>query len=257
MQKISNQDLKYAKEYRDEIHQKALILVKYVCPEANCIIDKYSPEDYFQEYLDYPGEWYKMVGVPQGIKSKNELIRIIVKETIEYYKSIGAFFSDENFYKLLKEYPEIVIDYYILNKDNKSAKKNNVFLCSGKDSHFLALKCAANDIFKKRFSYDLKKAKCKKLRNKALIAPINSDNWLNYRQAFLCPPHHNSYTNEDFDRINDVLFPCGIEYLEVYKWSTDWSNYFDEGNEWWGSLCLTVYDNVLERFTIIMASATD
>ena len=33
--------------------------------------------------------------------------------------------------------------------------------------------------------------------------------------------------------------------------------YFDDGNEWWGALCYTVYDKNLERFVVIMASATD
>ena len=57
--------------------------------------------------------------------------------------------------------------------------------------------------------------------------------------------------------MNATLFPNGTDKLEVYEWTTDWSDYFDEGHEWWGALCLTVYDQTLERFVIIMASATD
>ena len=77
------------------------------------------------------------------------------------------------------------------------------------------------------------------------------------RKAFLCPPHGNSYTDSDFERVNSVLFPGGSEDLEVYRWTTGWSEYFDEGHEWWGALCLTVYDKTLDRFVVIMASATD
>ena len=43
----------------------------------------------------------------------------------------------------------------------------------------------------------------------------------------------------------------------MYEWTTDWSDYFDEGREWWGTLCLTVYDKTLGRFAVILASATD
>lgn len=86
---------------------------------------------------------------------------------------------------------------------------------------------------------------------------MKSDKWLNYRKAFLCPPHGNSYTDSDFDRINSFLFPAGTASLEVFRWTTGWSEYFDEGNEWRGSLCLTVNDKTLDRFAVIMASATD
>jgi len=80
---------------------------------------------------------------------------------------------------------------------------------------------------------------------------------LNYRKAFLYPPHENSYTGKDFVRVNSVLFPNGTDELEVYRWTTDWSEYFDAGREWWGTLCLTVYEKNLNRFVVIMASATD
>ena len=80
---------------------------------------------------------------------------------------------------------------------------------------------------------------------------------LNYRKAFLYPPHQNSYTGKDFVRVNAALFPNGTDGLEVYEWTTDWSDYFDEGHEWWGTLCLTVYDKTLDRFVVMMVSATD
>ncbi|MBP5293222.1 MAG: hypothetical protein J6023_03735 [Clostridia bacterium] len=57
--------------------------------------------------------------------------------------------------------------------------------------------------------------------------------------------------------MNRALFPKGTSGLEVYEWTTDWSDYFDDGHEWWGAVCYTVYDKLLERFVVIMASATD
>ncbi len=83
------------------------------------------------------------------------------------------------------------------------------------------------------------------------------DGELNYRRAFLCPPQESRYTGKDFARVNAALFPQGTDGLEVYVWTTDWSDYFDEGHEWWGALCLTVYDSSMGRFAVIMASATD
>ena len=60
-----------------------------------------------------------------------------------------------------------------------------------------------------------------------------------------------------FRRVNRALFPHGTEHLIVLAWTTDWSDYFDEGHEWWGAGCWTVYDALAERCAVILASATD
>ena len=90
-----------------------------------------------------------------------------------------------------------------------------------------------------------------------LFSSDDRDGELNYRRAFLYPPHGNSYSGKDFVRLNAALFPNGTEGLDAYEWTTDWSDYFDDGHEWWGALCLTVYDASLGRFAVITASATD
>ena len=86
---------------------------------------------------------------------------------------------------------------------------------------------------------------------------IYRDGELNYRRAFLSPPHGSGLTEADFLRVNAALFPDGISGLEAFCWSTDWAACFDEGREWWGALCLTVYDEKRGRFAVIAASATD
>ena len=78
-----------------------------------------------------------------------------------------------------------------------------------------------------------------------------------YWYAFLEPPHGSGYTPEDFRKVNVALFPAGTAGLEVCEWSTDWSDYFDAGHEWWGVLCCTVYDAHLNRYVALFASATD
>lgn len=78
-----------------------------------------------------------------------------------------------------------------------------------------------------------------------------------YWYAFGGTPHKTRYGKDDFVKINHVLFPNGAESLEVYEWTTDWSNYFDVGHEWWGAACWSVYDRSLNRYVVIMASTTD
>ena len=255
----SEQDLKKAAEFREEIHNEALARVRAVCPCADHVVDRYPAEAYFQEVWDYPGKWYTVVATPPGTGGRKDLVGAIVRETLEHYRNTGASFTDDAFYRLLAEYPDTVCDYCLINADHPYAKTGGVFPYRGADSHRLALACAARELFAdgKEWAYDLKGARCRKLSGKALFAPVGSDQWLNYRKAFLCPPHGNSYTDEDFERVNAVLFPGGPDGLEVYRWMTDWSEYFDEGHEWWGALCLTVYDRSPDRFVVIMASATD
>ena len=254
----SEQDLKYAAEFRAEIHREALAMVRAVYPCADHVVDRYPADAYFQEVWDYPGKWYTVVGTPPGAGGRKELINSIVRETLEYYRNAGTAYTDSEFRRLIAEYPDVVCDYCLVNAEDPSAKTLGTFPYRGVDSHRLALECAARELFAElEWSYDLNRAKCRKLSSKALFAPADSDNWLNYRKAFLCPPHGNSYTDNDFDRVNAVLFPGGPDALEVYRWTTDWSDYFDEGREWWGALCLTVYDKTLDRFVVIMASATD
>ena len=78
-----------------------------------------------------------------------------------------------------------------------------------------------------------------------------------YWYAFLEPPQWFDATPEDFRRVNEALFPEGADALEVYEWTTDWSNLFDAGHEWWGAACWSVYDKRLDRFAVLFASATD
>ena len=78
-----------------------------------------------------------------------------------------------------------------------------------------------------------------------------------YWYAFLEPPHMSGYGPDDFRKVNSVLFPEGTDDLEIYEWTTDWSNYFDDGREWWGTACWSVYDKHMNRYIVILAEATD
>ena len=78
-----------------------------------------------------------------------------------------------------------------------------------------------------------------------------------YWYAFLEPPHGSGCKPDDLRELNASLFPHGPEPLEIYEWSTDWSDLFDDGHEWWGAACWSIYDTKEERYTVMFASATD
>ena len=78
-----------------------------------------------------------------------------------------------------------------------------------------------------------------------------------YWYAFWETPHTSGYGPDDFRKVNSVLFPQGTDELEVYEWTTDWSNYFEDGHEWWGTACWSVYDKRMNRYAVILASTTD
>ena len=162
-----------------------------------------------------------------------------------------AVMEDDLFYEMLNEYPDCVIDYCIVK---------NITLYKGIDSHWKALLASALHIVADDWELDFKKGKigAKSVEvNELFNLSDPSGKKLTYKKAFLYPPYPCGYNENDFNRLNTALFPNGMDNLEIYEWTTDWSDYFDDGNEWWGTLCLTVYDKTLERFAVIMASATD
>jgi len=97
--------------------------------------------------------------------------------------------------------------------------------------------------------------KATKIDSQSFFEASKKDN--SYYYLFSQPPHENNYGVNDFNKINSILFPNGFDNLEIYEWSTDWSNYFDEGLEWWGARCVSIYDIKLNRFIVIGASSTD
>ena len=162
-------------------------------------------------------------------------------------------YPDDLFYRLIENYPDTVVDYCIV-KDKVEFNRY--------EAHFRALTLTSRKLFIDEigeviWQYDVKKASGKEVPASELFAPMNKNGELNYFKAFLKSPYENDYTEKDFDKVNNALFPNGTGELEVYKWTTNWSEYFDDGHEWWGTLCYTVYDKSLDRFVVILASATD
>ena len=273
MSEYSEQDLKYASEFRDDIHREALAKVREVRPGICAVTDPYSVEDYYQKSWEYPGRWYTVVSIPERSESREALIDTIVKHTLAHHgekpalqekpcpaendlierKTESGIIRDEAFRSLIAEYPDLVIDYCIVKNEDAGV---------GLGAHRKALARACRELFADEndgaiWRYDVGKADAEKIDVDDLFSQDHPEKGVNYRKAFLYPPHENDYSGKDFVRVNSALFPSGTDGLEVYKWTTDWSEYFDDGHEWWGTLCLTVFDKSLDRFVVILASATD
>lgn len=82
-----------------------------------------------------------------------------------------------------------------------------------------------------------------------------------YADAFSGPPYPLrepiEKTSKWFEAINTGTFGGLNQNLVVLRWSTDWSNYFDAGHEWWGAYCWTVQLVGSAMITGIGVSSTD
>lgn len=82
-----------------------------------------------------------------------------------------------------------------------------------------------------------------------------------YAFAFGNPPYSMSGSEESiaelFDAINLELFGSDCDELEVFRWSNDWSDYFEAGLEWWGAFLWTVKPPSRPYIVAIGASTTD
>ena len=185
---------------------------------------------------------------------------------------------EDSFYPLIKKCSPCVLDYCLMK--NKQSYK-------GVSSHLAAVLFAMRKFcFDYSCKMNIEEAQSEKMDAAEFLAMPSGD-WqqasddeiyyrsdrigeqLRYWYAFLEPPSgggpimrnghviEEGLTAEKFHEINRTLFPNGAESLEVYGWSTDWADYFDEGNEWWGTGCWSIYDRSLDRYVVIMASVTD
>jgi len=78
-----------------------------------------------------------------------------------------------------------------------------------------------------------------------------------YWYAMMEPVHGRKNKPEDFRKVNEVLFPNGTDELDIYEWTTDWSEFFDDGHEWYGACCWSIYDRSMDRYVVMIVSATD
>lgn len=82
-----------------------------------------------------------------------------------------------------------------------------------------------------------------------------------YKTAFFHPPYTLSGSASEkmelFVGINRYVLGADPERAEIFSWSTDWSNYFEAGHEWWGAFYWTIRPTGSQRIVVVGASSTD
>ena len=195
---------------------------------------------------------------------------------------------NDPFYELIEHYPRCGIDYCLIESNTPYQG-----FPSHKDAvQFAALKVIERDIEEQQaelkhgeevheeplpWTLDIEKAQAHQIDADTLLHvpeilrtnrvgqrlydcelpdPLKGEQ-IPYWYAFWETPHRSGYGPDDFRKVNAALFPEGTDGLEVYEWTTDWSNLFDDGHEWWGAACWSVYDKRLDRYVVMLASETD
>ena len=74
-----------------------------------------------------------------------------------------------------------------------------------------------------------------------------------YRTSFLDAPQGAAGTEEEFNQLNDRLFP-DKDHLHIYLWNNEFTNYYNNGRYWDGAYVWSVYDEKRKRFTVFDAT---
>lgn len=180
--------------------------------------------------------------------------------------------EDKIYTTLAQKYDELLLDYVLLSFDEdycgtESHKKAVIEAISILNTR----ERVGNSLLHPQFFVDEEKMRCINYSTEDFFCDNNSS-WITsenirvrqtpshmtYWQAFSDPPYGVPYTKEDFHKINHSLFPVPFRSdLEIYSWYDDFSNYFEDGKEWWGTAFWSIYDKWMKRFVIIGASLTD
>jgi hypothetical protein len=162
--------------------------------------------------------------------------------------------TNDPFYIEYKKYNRCVLDYFIIESDldhkdvllyamNKIKEKDDyITIDKGKMKY---KQISSKDFFELPKDYEKERSN------------VGDGYKRPYWYLFLDPPTNTHYNIDDFIKINNILFPNGKDNLEIYDWNVNWSNYFNDGLEWWGARCTSIYDKTINRIVIILASSTD
>lgn len=85
---------------------------------------------------------------------------------------------------------------------------------------------------------------------------------IGFAQAFLDPVHGFRVSNSIYETGKYFIDFCeflfsDLNKIEIFKWSTDCSNYFDDGKEFWGTHFWTVYNPEKDYYVGITAYDID
>ena len=210
-----------------------------------CIMKRIENDAFYKYIKQYdPDSEYHLVGEVdyhllsddkpyEGMRSHRESLRCVfdwlVKQSIENKESARIAFGDD----LADQLRPLVYD---IDKAQPSPLDPQVF--------FYCPNIVKTEYYGNAF-YD------------AEWKPGNSGTAVPYWYALMEPVHGRRNKPEDFKKVNEVLFPNGTDALDIYEWTTDWSDFFDDGHEWYGACCWSVYDKTRNRYVVMLVSATD
>ena len=90
------------------------------------------------------------------------------------------------------------------------------------------------------------------LQNTGIEGKLNTLKYLKSKQEVFT-----KLLTEFLTKMLDIQDIQKADKMIIYKWSDDWSNYFDAGKEWWGTYCWTIYNPYNNIITVITGSSTD
>ncbi|MFS1177993.1 hypothetical protein ACFDCU_09435 [Enterococcus lactis] len=193
-------------------------------------------------------------------------MKLLEKESIDFYLERAwtvlryVFFKDEE-YDGLNSHQEAVLEF--LNYSSR--------LCAGwswriKEGLIVSKKIYAQKLYEFReekiiytdirFFDKMKKYPIyvnKEMMKAKRITPESfwADDGI-YRTSFLEATQGAEGTEEEFNQLNDRLFPDKA-HLYIYLWNNEFTNYYNEGRYWDGAYVWSVYDEKRKRFTVFDA----
>ncbi|HFC9327694.1 TPA: hypothetical protein QFP73_001854 [Enterococcus faecium] len=193
-------------------------------------------------------------------------MKLLEKESIDFYLERAwtvlryVFFKDEE-YDGLNSHQEVVLEF--LNYSSR--------LCAGwswriKEGLIVSKKIYAQKLYEFReekiiytdirFFDKMKKYPIyvnKEMMKAKRITPESfwADDGI-YRTSFLEATQGAEGTEEEFNQLNDRLFP-DKDHLYIYLWNNEFTNYYNEGRYWDGAYVWSVYDEKRKRFTVFDA----
>ena len=206
--------------------------------EESCIIDTALPDD----VEDADGG------------TRFEVAKAQVSPAFEKSRSMHRI-TDEAFEKVYKSYDDSVMEYFFMRSDEPYSGESSHRNAALFTMEILSGMCRAEDGIPLSYAPDM--MKCKAVSPQEFFGDYDFPQKCRYYRAFIDPPFGSHYNTGDYRYINSLLFPKGVQDTEIYEWSSDWSEYFADGNEWWGCMYHTVYDRAMDRYVVIAASATD
>ena len=97
--------------------------------------------------------------------------------------------------------------------------------------------------------------------HKKLIERPSKTGPAGYAYAFSDPPYRLRVSLKEatklFDAINKEILGGISPESVIFEWPVDWSDYFDAGQEWWGSFLWTFANPGARRIVVLAASTTD